>query len=221
VAARSVTARGERTRERLLDTAERLWGERGVEGVSLREIRLAAGQRNSSALQFHFGDRSGMLLALSQRHVPRVAALQEELYAAIVAQGRDGQVAGLTEVMVRPNADYLRRGPSERAWVKIAAQEAARPELSLQAVVEHGPRIAFHVGALLYARLSEVVDPGVALERMLSVLLACNHLCADRARLEEATPRDGAATLRPVLPFEQWRANLVDMAVGALLGPPT
>jgi AcrR family transcriptional regulator len=35
------------TRERLLVTAERLFAERGVAGVSLREIGAAAGQRNN------------------------------------------------------------------------------------------------------------------------------------------------------------------------------
>jgi hypothetical protein len=53
--------------------------------------------------------------------------------------------------------------------------------------------------------------------------LACNHLCADRARFEDAVaggdgPPAGVG-LRRDLPFEQWRANLVDMAIGALLAP--
>ena len=34
------------TRERILDTAERLYAERGLDGVSMREIGEAAGQRN-------------------------------------------------------------------------------------------------------------------------------------------------------------------------------
>ena len=37
-------------RELLLRTAERLYGERGLNGVSLREIGREAGQRNVSAV---------------------------------------------------------------------------------------------------------------------------------------------------------------------------
>jgi AcrR family transcriptional regulator len=209
-----------RTRERLLDTAERLWGERGVEGVSLREIRIAAGQRNSSALQFHFGDRSGLLLALAQRHMPRIAALFERQHAAMVAAGRQDDVAALVEVLVGPNADYLRLGPSERAWIKISAQQAAQPQVALADIVEHAPPVALQVGAALHQRLSSTMDPAVVVERLISVSAACSHLCADRARLEDVLEQaPETAGLRPSLPFDAWRANLVDMAVGALLAP--
>jgi AcrR family transcriptional regulator len=209
-----------RTRERLLDAAEQLWGERGVDGVSLREIRIAAGQRNSSALQFHFGDRDGLLLALARRHLPRIAALYDERYAAAVAAGRQDEVAALVEVLVGPHADYLRLGPSERAWIKISAQQGGSPRIALGDIVEHAPPVALQVGTELHRRLSATMDADVVTERLISVTAACSHLCADRARLEELLAQGPAtAGLRPSLPFEQWRANLFDMAVGALLAP--
>lgn len=209
-----------RTRERLLDTAERLWGERGVEGVSLREIRIAAGQRNSSALQFHFGDREGLLLALARRHLPRVAALYQERYAAVVAAGRQDEVAALVEVLVGPNADYLRLGPSERAWIKISAQQAGSPRVAIDDIVEHAPPVALQVGAALHERLTVTMASDIVVERLISVSAACSHLCADRARLEDVLEQaPELAGLRPSLPFDEWRANLFDMAVGALLAP--
>jgi AcrR family transcriptional regulator len=203
-----------------------MWGERGVEGVSLREIRIAAGQRNSSALQFHFGDRDGLLLAVAQRHLPRINALHEQLYAALLAEGRGDELEGLIEVMIRPTADYLRLGPSERAWVKISAQQAAQPEVAMGDVLDHAPAVALHVGATVHQQLScsHGLPSDVVIERLVSVVLACNHLCADRARFEDAVasgdgpPADGVG-LRRDLPFEQWRANLVDMAIGALSAP--
>lgn len=214
---RATTARGQRTRERLLDAAERLWGERGVEAVSLREIRLEAGQRNSSALQFHFGDRDGLQLALAQRHLPRIAAGQERLWWALVDAGRQDELAGLVEVMVRPGAEYLGRGPSERAWTKIVAEQISRPELQLDVVAEHVPELTYRVGARLHERLTEVIAPELAVERMMSVFIACHHLSANRARQEDLAP--GAAG-RAMLPFDRWLANLLDMAVAAMTAPP-
>lgn len=209
-----------RTRDRLLDAAERLWAERGVAAVSLREIRLAAGQRNNSALQFHFGDRDGLLLALTQRHLPRIEAVRERLYAQLLAEGRHTDVAALVEVMVRPNAEYLRRGPSERAWTKIVAELSARPDVRLQDMLEHVPATALHVGVALHDELARRIDPAVAVERLMSVLSACSHLCADRARIEDAPPGDGPQLARPFIQFDAWLANLLEMAVGALLAPP-
>jgi AcrR family transcriptional regulator len=217
---RGATARGARTRERLLDAAEGLWAERGVEAVSLREIRLAAGQRNNSALQFHFGDRDGLLQALVQRHLPPVEALREQLYVRLVAEGRQTDFAALVEVMVRPHAEYMRRGPSERAWAKILAELGARPGVSRQDMIERVPPTALHVGLTLHEQLTSRIGPELAVERLMSVLNACDHLCADRARLEDTPPPAPERRLaRPTVPFDAWLGNLLDMAVGALLAP--
>lgn len=187
--------------------------------MSLREIRLAAGQRNNSALQFHFGDRDGLVLALAQRHLPRIDTARGQMYAELVAEGRDTDIAALVEVMVRPDAEYLRRGPSERAWTKIYAELGTRPDVTLQDVLEHTPAVLLQAGVSLHDQLARRIGGDLAVERLTSVLTACSHLCADRARFEDAPPGPEPRLARPVLPFEAWLANLLDMAVGALLAP--
>ena len=52
------------TRERLLREAERLFASRGVHQATSREITEAAGQRNVSALTYHFGSRPSLLGAV-------------------------------------------------------------------------------------------------------------------------------------------------------------
>lgn len=184
--------------------------------MSLREIRIAAGQRNSSALQFHYGNRDGLLLALTERHLPRLEAIRESLYGALVAAGRQDDLAGLTEVMVRPTAEYLHQGPSARAWVKISAERFARPETALSDMAEHAPPLGLRVGVEVHRQLATTLDADVAVERLLSTLVSCHHLCADRARVED-TP--AALMGRRALPFDRWLANLLDMALAALTAP--
>src|SRR5690349_15357116 len=123
--------RGYETRARLLDVAEQMYAERGIAGASLREIRLAAGERNTAAMQYHFGDRDGLLQALLERHMPRIAERQQALYDRIVAEGRADDERSLVEVLIRPAAEYLTLGTSERAWVKIMADLASQPDLHL------------------------------------------------------------------------------------------
>jgi AcrR family transcriptional regulator len=185
--------------------------------VSLREIRIAAGQRNSSALQFHFTNREGLLFALVDRHMPRIFAIQEDLYADLVVTGHQDDLAALVEVMVRPTAEYLRRGPSARAWVRISAERLARPETGPAQMAGHVHPVGIEVGMRVHRHLTTFLDDDLALDRLLSVLVATHHLCADRSRVEEA-PRGG--TGRPPLPFDRWLANLVDMAIGALSVAP-
>lgn len=56
------------TRERLLDTAERLFGERGIRETSLRDITAEA-QTNLAAVNYHFGSKEGLLRAVLARRI--------------------------------------------------------------------------------------------------------------------------------------------------------
>ena len=58
-------------RDLILDAAARLFAERGVDNVSIAEIVRAAGQRNTSAVHYHFGSRDEVLRAVLARHVSR------------------------------------------------------------------------------------------------------------------------------------------------------
>jgi AcrR family transcriptional regulator len=208
------TSQGERTREQLLDAAERLMAERGVTTASLREIRLVAGQRNTSAMQFHFGGREGLVRALVDRHLPRQAVLQQALYDSMVRDGRDDDVRSLVEVLIRPGAEYLEQGPGARAWVRICAELAAHPEREIGDFLDNIPAAAVVCLDRLFRRLSEQMPKRVANERLMIVSQSALHACADRARLEDA-----AEPGRPTLPLDEFIDDLVDMAHGALTAP--
>jgi AcrR family transcriptional regulator len=209
-----MTTRGDATRERLLDVAEQMLSSRGVEGVSLREIRIAAGQRNTSALQFHFGDRDGLLKALSDRHRPRLRERMLSLYDAMVAEGRDDDTRSMIEVFIRPNIDYVFEGPSEQAWVRISAELAARPEMRVDDFVANSSPQAMKLGIRLLDALEQVVPRRIGFDRIFMVGLATLHLCADRARMELA-----GGSGRRQMSQADFTDNAVDMAHGALFAP--
>jgi AcrR family transcriptional regulator len=209
-----VTVRGEKTREHLLDVAETMFGERGVNGVSLREIRLASGARNTAAVQFHFGSREGLLKALTERHMSGIAALQLALYDDVIETGREADARSLVEVLVRPAAEYLTRGPSERAWVKIMADLGQAPELRLNQMVASAPPAAQKAGTVLYEQLVALIPAALARERIVALAQIAVHMCADRARLE-----DDPAGSRTHVSGDVFVENLVDMVTGALFAP--
>lgn len=60
------------TKQLLIDVSEQLFGERGFDGVSLREIATAAGQSNSNVVQYHFTDKPGLIGAILEDRVTRV-----------------------------------------------------------------------------------------------------------------------------------------------------
>ena len=203
-----------KTREHLLDVAEQLFGARGVEAVSLSEIRIASGARNTAAIQFHFGNRDGLLDALVERHMTSIAAIQHALYAEVVAGGRTDDGRSLVEVLVRPVADYLTRGPSERAWVKIMAELGQVPDLRLDQMAHAAPPAAQAAGAVLYELLTLEMPAELATERLVALALIAVHLCANRARLD-----DDPEQSRAHVDDEAFVENLVDMTTAAIFAP--
>jgi AcrR family transcriptional regulator len=67
----------------LILTAERLFGEHGINGVSLRQILAAAGQANSSAVQHHFGSKTGLIAAAYRTREQTLEAARAANLAAL------------------------------------------------------------------------------------------------------------------------------------------
>lgn len=91
-------------RTRMIDVAEQLIASRGIGGVSLREVGAAAGQRNNSAAQYHFGSKDGLVEAVIST---RSAPVEQARAAMIEAVGDDASVRQLVEIFVLPLAALL------------------------------------------------------------------------------------------------------------------
>jgi AcrR family transcriptional regulator len=100
------------TRQQLILAAERLFAERGIEGVSLREINLAAKQRNTSAAHYHFGSKEALVEAIFELRRTEIGRRREELLDRLEADGRTSDLRALAEVLVRPLAPELQSGQS-------------------------------------------------------------------------------------------------------------
>jgi AcrR family transcriptional regulator len=100
-------AGGRATRELIIRTAERLFAERGIDAVSLREIGIAAGQRNNGATQYHFGDRDSLVRAIFIYRSVENNRRRQELLDAIIRDGRERDTAALVEAIVRPSAEQV------------------------------------------------------------------------------------------------------------------
>jgi AcrR family transcriptional regulator len=100
-------ARGEATRELILLTAERLFAERGIEAVPLRDIGLAADQKNNWAVQYHFGDRENLVQAIAEYRARPIIAANADLMADLVAGERPATVTDLVRSFVAALATNL------------------------------------------------------------------------------------------------------------------
>ena len=99
--------KAEDTRARLVEAAERLFAERGIEAVSLRDVSAAAGQRNHSATQYHFVDRAGLVAAVFDARMRLINDRRLSLLAELDRQGRGHDLILLVTAFVQPLVDIV------------------------------------------------------------------------------------------------------------------
>ncbi|MCA9534267.1 MAG: TetR/AcrR family transcriptional regulator [Myxococcales bacterium] len=121
------------TRARLIATAERLYAERGLDGVSLVEISREAGQRNRGAAQYHFTDKAGLVQAILDKHVPGIETARHALIDALEAQEGEPPLRAWVEALVRPVAAKLDDPDGGRAFLRVQAERMRQPEATLAA----------------------------------------------------------------------------------------
>ena len=110
------------TKARLVREAERLFARRGVYQVTIREITEAAGQRNVSALSYHFGSREGVLHEILVQHGDPVDVARGELFARL---GPSPSTRELVACLLLPYAGCLST-PRGRNYLRIVAQLTGR-----------------------------------------------------------------------------------------------
>lgn len=191
------------TRTRLLDEAERRFARRGVAAVTSREITEAAGQRNTSAISYHFGSREGLLLTLLARRGGPVDERRGELRAALGS--RPGPEA-LLRCLVEPYAALL-DDPAGRSYLRIVAQLRGR---FASWRVESDTATAVHLSEILDELESLGERPAeLRAERVVAMIMLITAATAERARVID----DG---VDPVIPHTVFVEELVAMCVAVI-----
>jgi AcrR family transcriptional regulator len=177
------------------------------------DITRRAGQRNRGAVHYHFGSRTGMLVAVLDQHVPYLRSREDELLAAAREQPAD-DLGSVVECFVRPSLEIAERDSHGRWYLMVLAQlvdeddEKIDPEVR-EALVRAGGYAAFE---LLESRMPPMPDE-LRSERMFVVTAFILRAIADRSRAREHP------AARAQLATEPFAANLVSMAAGMLTAP--
>jgi AcrR family transcriptional regulator len=139
------------TAQRLLDTAERLFGEHGYSGVGMRALAQAA-KVNLAATTYHFGSKKTLYVETFLRRFRAVNARRTELLAAAdrEAHGQPLPVELIVECMMRPS---MEAGIEHPRFSKLLARTLLAPPkfLHQQLQVELEPNLKMFIGALARA----------------------------------------------------------------------
>lgn len=161
----------------LLCATERLYVEVGP-SVSLREIAQAAGQRNNSAVNYHFGSREGVETAVL---TVRTTQMEQVRAARLAALPADADLESLMRVILEP----LLVTPYEQGSTHYARfAEVVRSFPSMAGAL--GDRDLWHVSRRVSGRIVRLVDlpREQAWRRMEAMTTALFSLAADRERAQ-------------------------------------
>lgn len=106
----------------LLTTAEKLFAEHGLEAVSTRLIAREAGQKNHSALQYHFGSKDGLIEAILNYRITPINKERLRRLELFKNRGEVMSVKKLVEIFVYPFSEELLKPNNESVYVSTLAQ---------------------------------------------------------------------------------------------------
>ena len=192
----------------MIEVAERLVAEHGLAALSLREVAAEAGQRNHSAVQYHFGSKEGLIAAVFETRMAPIEHRRHQLLVELDAEGAGSDVRRLAEAAVLPLADAVLVQPAGWYGRFVAEILGSAPEL----LATDRPVMASLT--TVGARLVELVDVEPDRLRAQRVDLAFRfvaHALADEERAAAGTPARR-------VPAPALAGQLVDLMVAMLRG---
>jgi AcrR family transcriptional regulator len=187
--------------------AERLFAEQGIHAVSLREVNRVAGQANTAAVQYYFGDRVGLVQAILTRHradseIRRHALLDQ------YEQAGEEHLRALSAAFVSPLVAKLGDPDGGREYLRIAAEYYSRPA-PFDGLVSQGP----HNSSM--ARWNRLLDPLMPPEER---SLLHSRFPAIRFGLYELARRAAAPPHRD---DQLFASHLIDLVMAVLASTPS
>lgn len=190
------------TRAALLQAAQRLIAERGFGTVSVKDITLAAGARNPSAVHYHFGNVEELI---KEVFTQRYSAIEQKRALCLARVEEADPARRLVALMAAAIAPFMESCLEEegRLYVRFCLQFSSDPRFDLlQLVTEFGMPSLLSLRAQIADCVPDI--PEVVLNERLrqafsiSLLQAAGYVRQLEAGLQitvESAVREASATL--------------------------
>lgn len=211
---------GDPTRERLKTAAQRLIAERGIDGVSVRDIVAAAGARNGASIHYYFRTKEALIQELVADGARRIDLQRNAALDALERGGGPRSVAEVLRLLVHTSLAEDEPGSPGAARAQgyirfISAVQVHHRRLFLDALENRWnsgyQRCLQHLRRLLDAIPAEVLN-----QRLILMSLYLGTTLAARETALEQASRSNRLWRTP------WALdNLVDTLCGMLQQPPS
>ena len=188
-----------------MDAAEQLLDEVGIDGTTGAAIIAVAGNRNSAAVNYHFGNLDELIRAVLDRRAVELNAQRHELFDALDAAGTTDPRAVFL-AMTDPLTDLLEREEGRR-YLRVLNQVSNHPRFAPVAHRELSTSV--ERGGVLLAPLVAHLGPRQQRHRSRNITAFVFHTLAEQARAIDAAEPD-------LLGPQEFRDDLADTSLAAL-----
>ncbi|MES2510224.1 MAG: TetR/AcrR family transcriptional regulator [Pseudomonadota bacterium] len=154
----SANKNGERTRVLILDAAEKLFSEHGLDGVSMRDIAVSA-EVTLALVNYHFGSKDKLYRMVFERRIVPVSASRRAALSLVLDQ-KAPPIRDVLDALARPWVE-MRRQTGGLAYSRLIAREVGDPAEGKRGIV------------------SDLLDP-IALEFMVAMQKALPKMSAKK-----------------------------------------
>jgi AcrR family transcriptional regulator len=174
------------TRDLLKLTARRLFAHRGLDGVSVRDIVLAAGQRNSGSLHYYFGTKENLARELVRDGARLIDQRRNRQLDDIERAGGPRALRDIIEILVWPSTGLAGDRGEEDTYIRfITILQMSHRQLFLDALEERWAsgyeRCLAHI-----RRLLKDIDPAIVTQRLVFMSLYMRAAMSSREAALEA-----------------------------------
>ncbi|PHQ72076.1 MAG: hypothetical protein COB93_01520 [Sneathiella sp.] len=204
----------EGTKLRIVTAAERLFAIHGIDGVTLQQILKGAGQRNSSAMHYHFGSREALIEAILLWRVTEFDAHRNKMIDELLEEGRSNDIRGILATGIIPFTRPIAESSQPSFYNRFLLEIHRSSTLSFDEIIAgKAGRGIQRMNNLLFAQLmdipGELRKPRIATVRSMIIFAVADIEAVRERRLKDNHEFD----------FNRAVENLIDMVSAAFVAP--
>ncbi len=175
------------TKEKILDTAEKLFAKKGFHSTSLRLITKEAGV-NLAAVNYHFGSKESLLEAVFERRLNPLNSIRRKRLKEIRDNaGKTGTLPSVEDVLravIEPTLKFKASGKGAENFIALVGRSMVEPNETVLRIFQNRIRPLFLLCfEILCEALPNMPKETIFLKTHFSVG-AMSHIMCERGKME-------------------------------------
>lgn len=193
--------------------ALRLFSERGVDGVTVREIAELAGQKNHGSVAYYFGSKEALVRAIVEDGAQIIDERRNAMLDELEANGREPNIREVIDAIIYPSVDVAGEG-DEDCYLRFTQILHLTHQELFESAVGNRFNTGYQRCLVLLRKLMPPMPREVATQRLIFIGVYIAQILA--ARLTAMADKSRPHT---IWPSQRTLAHLSQTATALALAP--